>query len=165
MLTRTYVAAGVAALLASAWAGSAYTGSRKDAQIARMERDRAQAVAAIADAASVRLYEAQQRADVLTARLLAERRAARELQEKLDDALKHATDGRVCLRDAALRLLDQSPGIRVAGLPPAPGGIAGADAERVATDTDLAAWARRAGGEYAECVRRLDALIDYEQPQ
>lgn len=160
------VLAAAGAAVVGALLGSAYTGHAKDAVIARMERDQARQTAAAADAGSVRLYQAQQRGDVLTRRLLAERRTAAAQQEKLEDALRKATDGRVCLREPALRVLDQSPGLRVAGMPGAAGGADGADAGRVATDTHVAGWAQRAGGEYAECVRRYHALIDFhETPQ
>ena len=157
------IVVGLAAAMAGMLLGSAYTGAAKDAVIARMERDQALQIAAAADAGSVRLYEAQQRADVLTRRLLAERRAAAAQQEKLENALTDATDGRVCLRDGALRVLDQSPGLQVAGLPAAGGGTAGADAGRVATDTHVARWAAAAGRQYAECRARLDALIDWHE--
>lgn len=158
----TVIVAAVAAVV-GALLGSAYTGSVKDAVIARMERDQARETAAAADAGSVRLYEAQARSDALTRRIAAERRAAKQREKELNDALARATDGRVCLREPALRVLDQSPGLDVAGLPAAGGVADGAHAGRVATDTHVAGWAQRAGGEYAECVRRYHALIDFHE--
>lgn len=158
----TVIVAAVAAVV-GALLGSAYTGSVKDAVIARTERDHARAIAAAADANSVRLYDAQHRSDTLTRRLAAERRAAQLREEELTDALAKATDGRVCLREPALRVLDQSPGLQVAGLPAAGGGADGAHAGRVATDTDVAGWSRDAGKRYAECVSRYHALIDFHE--
>ena len=102
-------------------------------------------------------YEAARaRADRLTTELAEAREAARQKTEELQDALQRETAGRECLRGNALRLLNNAPGLRVS----APtGGAVAADAARVATDTDLARWATRAGEQYAECQRRLDALI------
>jgi hypothetical protein len=155
------VAAGAAVV--GALLGSAWTGNAKDAVIARLERDQARQTAAAADAASVRLYEAQHRSDALTTDLHAALGAARQLQQGLDDAIARTTDGRACLREPALRLLDGAPGLHVAGLPTPGRGAAGADAARVATDTDLGRWAAATGRQYDECRRRLDALIDWHE--
>ena len=104
-------------------------------------------------------YEAARaRADRLTTELAEAREAARQKTEELQDALQRETAGRECLRGNALRLLNNAPGLRVS----APtGGTVAADAARVATDTDLAQWATRAGEQYAECQRRLGALIQW----
>lgn len=91
-----------------------------------------------------------------------------ELNNKLQEtqhALKTATTGRACLGGAALRLLDQSTGLR----PPAgaayPGALSdrsaaaaahstdGADSE--ATDTDVAGWITLAGDYYERCRERI----------
>lgn len=162
MMAQTPIAV-AGALLVGALLGSAYTGNAKDAAIARIERDGALQLARTADAASMRLFEAQRRSDALTSDLNTAIRAARELQQGLDDAISRTTDGRACLRGPALRLLDGAPGLRVAGLPPAGGGSAGADARIAATDTDLGRWAVAAGRQYDECRKRLDALIGWHE--
>lgn len=139
--------------------GSALSGT--ELEQARHTLTRAQVVQA--ELAGRLLLAAQARGDALTRRLVAERRASAAQQEKLKDDLKKATDGRVCLRDSALRVLDQSPGLQVAGLPGTAGGADGAHAGRVATDTDVSGWARDAGRQYAECVSRYHALIDFNE--
>ena len=108
-------------------------------------------------------YEAARaRADRLTTELAEAREAARQKTEELQDALQRETAGRECLRGNALRLLNNAPGLRVS----APtGGAVAADAARVATDTDLARWATRAGEQYAECQRRLGALIEWHRAE
>ena len=113
------------------------------------------------DAARAQLiaYEAARaRADRLTTELAEAREAARQKTEELQDALQRETAGRDCLAGNALRLLDHAPGLRVS----APtGGAVATDARITATDTDLAQWATRAGEQYAECQRRLGALIQW----
>ena len=102
------------------------------------------------------LEAARARADRLTTELNEAREAARQKSEELRDALQRETAGRDCLAGNALRLLDHAPGLRVS----APsGGALATDARITATDTDISQWAARAGGQYAECARRLDALI------
>lgn len=157
-LTAIVAAVALAVGLAGGWG---VTASRYETRIARMERDEALQLAAMADAASERLLKTQQRSDALTTDLSAALRAAQQLQRGLDDAIARTTDGRVCLREPALRVLDGAPGLRVDGLPPSGGGAAGADAGRVATDVDVGRWAAAAGQQYNECRRRLDALIDW----
>lgn len=121
-----------------------------------------------AEAASMAMYQAQRRGDALTQALHAARREAAQLKQERDDAISETTDGRDCLREPALRVLDGAPGLRVQ-LPEPTGGAVAADAGRVATDADLAGWALDAGAAYAECARRHNALIrwhaDPEGPQ
>lgn len=157
------VAAAIIAALLGAAGGWWMTDVYYDARIARIERDAARAQAAAAVTSEQRLAEAQQRGDALTTDLHAALRAAQQLQRGLDDAIARTTDGRVCLREPALRVLDGAPGLHVDGLSPAAGGAAGADAGRVATDANVAGWAAAAGGQYDECRRRLDALIDWHE--
>lgn len=151
-----YVAVAVLSAAGAAWLTSAI----KNAEIATLQRDHATAQLRAADAASVALYEAIARGDRLTRQLAAARRQNATLTKERKDAALEVTDGRVCLREPALRLLDGAPGLRVQ-LPGAAGGAAGADAGRVATDTGVFLWSLDAGAQYAECVRRLGALIDF----
>lgn len=148
---------------AGAWVSGLYHGrviAGHERQIAQLERDTAAAGMRAAEAASVALYEAQERGDALTRDLSAARRAAATLKKERDDALAHATTGRVCLDAGALGVLDGAPGIHV-DLPAPAGGAAGADAGIVATDADVGRWALAAGEHYAECRRRHQALIDW----
>lgn len=150
-------------LLAGGAGGGWLVGTVKDVRIATLERDWALQRAADAEASSAAFQVAWARGDYLSRRVAAERRAATALQEMYDDALIRSTTGRACLREPSLRLLGHFPGLDAAVPGPARG-TDGAHAEHVATDTDLARWAAGAGGAYAECVRRLDALIDWHTP-
>lgn len=165
---------GAAPLVVAASVGAAggawLTNAVKGAQLAAARADLARAEQrytaqqlAQAEAASIAMYQAQRRGDVLTRDLAAAQRAANQLKQERDDALSRVTDGRDCLREPALRVLDGAPGIGLR-LPGPAGGADGAHAGHVATDTDLARWALDAGSQYAECARRLDALIDWHSP-
>ena len=132
------------------------------AQLAALETAHANAQRAAAQAAAERLIAANARSDALTRSLAAAQAEADTLQDQLHAALEKATTGRACLGAPALRLLD-----RAAGKPapvPAPAGLpAAADAAGAATDTQVAQWAAGAYTQYAECARRLDALIQYHE--
>lgn len=134
----------------------------KGVQIAALETAHADAQRASAEAAVRRLTAAQARGDALTAELLTARAEADTLKADLHDALSKATTGRPCLGSGALRLLDRATQ-PARGLPAPTGRPAAADAEPVATDTQVAGWAANAYHHYAECARRLDALIDYHE--
>lgn len=129
-------------------------------QVATLERDSARSAFAQADANSEALFAAFTRSNALTRQLSSARADAAQLKTELQHAIDQYTDGRVCLHDPALRVLDRAEGVAV-DLPGAAGGAAGADVARVATDGDIASWALGAGDAYAECVRRLDALISW----
>lgn len=157
------MAIAVAVLLALAGWGGYQAGVSNGDRLVAEARDTARlAEMAKTHAALVRLKAAQARGDALTLDLSAARRAANRLRKERDDALSRVTTGRVCLDEPALRVLDAAPGLRV-DLSHAAGRAAGANADRVATDTHIARWALDAGGQYDECRRRLDALIDFQQ--
>lgn len=170
---------GVALVVAlAALAGGWLTGVVKDRDIAQLKETHA-TVWKIAESESRRrLAQAQARGDTLTVDLHTANAAAVRLQEQLHEEIALATRGRACLDAAALRVLDRAPGIAPARLPAPTGRAAatgGANAaadsaqrpgdDRGATDTDIASWALGAGGQYAECARRLDALIDWHDPE
>lgn len=152
----------VAALVgASIGAGAATV--IKDGEIAELRRSQAQASERAATQNVVRLQTAQARGDALTNDLLLARAEADAAQEQLHAALSRATTGRACLGGGALRLLDRATlGVR-ADLPASASSPAAADAEPVATDTQVAQWAGSAIHQYAECARRLDALIRFSE--
>lgn len=130
--------------------------------IAALEVAHADAQRAAAQAAAERLIAANARGDALTRSLAAAQAAADTLQDQLHAALQKATTGRACLGAPALRLLDRAAG-NPAPVPAPAGRAAAADAADVATDTEVAQWAAGAYGQYAECARRLDALIQYHE--
>lgn len=128
-----------------------------------------------ASAATRRLDDAQTRGDALTLQLAGQAQQIETLTKERRDALKNTTSGRACLGSASLRLLDGAPGLRVAGLPKATGGLAAAGARvathpddwtegRWASDSDLGQWALEAGAQHKLCRQRLDALIEWHQP-
>lgn len=134
----------------------------KNGQIALIERDHARQTARDQAAQLKRLKTAQARGDALTNDLLAARAEADQLQDQLHAALSRVTTGRACLGGGALRLLDRAAGLR-ADLPPPAGRADAADAATAASDTQVAQWAGSAIHQYAECARRLDALIRFSE--
>lgn len=151
----------------SAAGGAWVANSLADAEIARLRLDAARQQVAQAEHAHRELLAAQQHGDALTVQLETANRAAQRLQENLDDALRRATTGSACLRERALRLLDDAPGITI-GVPAPAGSAVAVDGpaaaaadERVSSDTDVALWIGRAGRQYDECRRRLGALIEW----
>lgn len=160
-VTRWLMALVFAVLLVLVGWGGYRVGAANGERLAATERERVQKVEqAATDVALQHLQAAQARGDTLTRQLAAATRAASKLRKERDDALARVTTGRVCLDESALRVLNGAPGLRI-DLPDTAGGTVGADAGRVATDTDLGGWALDAGRQYDECRQRLDALIDW----
>ena len=145
-------------LLAGYWVGDAVRG----AELANVQKQNAdERQAAILQAMNV-LSAARKVGDALTADLAAANATAQTLKDQRDEALTRSTTGRACLGSAALRVLDRAAGT-AAQLPPASGLPAATNAEPAATDTEVARWANTAYGQYAECARRLDALIQFNE--
>lgn len=104
---------------------------------------------------------AHQRGDEAAQRLGAALAENATLKTERDRALIDATAGRECLSADAVRVLNRGAGpVRV---PAATGGPAATDAGGIATDTDIALWASDAQARYAECARRLAALIEWHE--
>lgn len=118
-----------------------------------------------AQAASRRLAQAQQAGAAAEARLTKTLAANARLTQEKKDALDAATDGRACLAERTLRVLDGAPGITVASAHgagvPTPAGPAAAAPAGVATDTGVAGWIAGAGGQYEACREQLHGLIDW----
>lgn len=153
---------GIAALIGLA-SGAGIAVVIKDGEIADMRRAQAEASQRAASINLSRLQAVQARGDALTNDLLAARAEADAAQEQLHAALSRVTTGRACFGGGALRVLDRAAlGVR-ADLPASPGRPAAADAEPVATDTQVAQWAGSAIHQYAECARRLSALIRFSE--
>jgi len=162
-------AAGLTGAVIGALIGAAVTDgparvmvANANAKVATLERDQARQAFAQADANSLALASAFERGNTLTRQLSSARTEASRLKKDLQHELAQNTDGRVCLHEPALRVLDRAAGLAI-DLPKPAGGAARADAGHAATDADLAGWALAAGDAYAECVRRLDALIDWHE--
>ena len=134
------------------------------AKIATLERDHARDAFAQADANSVALATAIAHGNTLSRRLSSARAEAARLKKGFQNEIDQHTDGRVCLSEPALRVLERAAGLAI-DLPAAAGSAYRADAGHVATDADIAAWALAAGDAYAECGRRLDALITWTEKE
>ncbi|HRD35087.1 MAG TPA: hypothetical protein PLR02_12610 [Rhodocyclaceae bacterium] len=133
-------------------------------KVTQLERDHARQAFAQADANSVALAGAIAHGNTLTRQLSTARAEAARLKKDLQNEIDQHTDGRVCLSEPALRVLERAPGLAI-DLPAAAGSAYRADAGHVATDADIAAWALAAGDAYAECGRRLDALITWTEKE
>ena len=155
------VAAFAALLFAAGWQTN---GWRKDGEIARIERAHAEQRARDAEAAAEEIAAATKRGNELAARVTAAESTRDAALEETRDALRKITTGKPCLPAAAVRLLNQSAGLKPAALPAAPGQPAGADAA-FATDTDVGQWAAAAIRHYDTCRGRLDAIADFYKDQ
>jgi hypothetical protein len=148
--------------------GGALVTARKDAGIARLERDHALAQASASKALAaalenVRAVEAK--GDTLAREQLALEARARQLNEEKEDAIRKLTTGRVCLDAAVVGLLNQRRAVATSpGLRPPASGAAGSIAA-VATDTDVALWAANARDQYDLCRGRIDALRQFFQQE
>lgn len=118
----------------------------------------ARSLFAASEHAHRQLLDATARGDALTRRLALATTADNKTTQDKHREVSAVTSGRACLGDPALRLLDGAPGLSVR-MPAAASGAATASGQHVATDTQLAAWALDAGAQYADCARRLSALI------
>lgn len=147
----------------AAWS---WQGSRAEARVLAIENKRQQELLDQADTWRKEVERRQALADDI------DRKAAardRELTTKLQEtqhALKTATRGRPCLGGTALRVLDQTTGLR----PPESavalhGGSAAAATDpedEEATDTDVAGWIAIAGDYYERCRARIRDIRQYE---
>lgn len=163
--------------IAGALVARHYTQAPLRAQLAELRQAHAQAQTKALQDQALRVAAAQARTDALAGQLAVALLANDQLTTEKTDALKSATAGRACLSDRAVRVLNGSPGIRVAGLdgvPPARSGTDAASAPTsadpdaaglIVTDTGIATWAALAGQQYESCRLRLDRLIDWHEAQ
>lgn len=132
----------------------------KNHQISALHQAYAEERSRAADAAYVALREVVQRSEQLS-RQVAEAEAARQLvYEEKTHAIRRLTTGRRCLDSAAVRLLNDAPGLNPNALPAAAGQFAGA-ATAFASDTDVGLWAASARRAYDTCRGRLAAVARF----
>lgn len=139
------------------------------AQYADLRETNAESARLAALAASNRLSAAQAAGHAAEQRLADTLALNARLSKEKRDALAAATTGRVCLADAALGVLDGSPGIRVARAHDgdrlsAPTGAVAAAPGSIATDTHVAQWISEAGDKFEACRAQLHELIDVHVP-
>lgn len=145
------------------------------AKVETLRTEHASALFAASQSASRALYAAQQRGDALTLQLAAASATAHQITQARQHEVATVTTGRACLGEPALRLLDGAPGLSVqlpaprrraadphaAHAAPLADLASASDTHVTASDTHVTAWALAAGAQYAECARRLDALIGW----
>lgn len=151
------IAAFAALLFAAGWVTE---GWRKDAEIDRIERAHAEQRARDAEVAAEEITAATKRGNELAARAAAAEATRDTALEETRNALRKVTTGKPCLSGAAVRLLNESGGLKAADLPTTPGQPVGADAA-FATDTDIALWAAHARRSFDTCRGRVDALREF----
>lgn len=154
---KAVIFAGVAVLIF--FAGWQVEGWRKDGEIARIERAHAEQRAHDAEAAAAEIAEAVRRGNELAARVAAAESTRDTALQETKDALRRVTTGRPCLSGPAVRLLNDSAGLKPA-VPATPGQPAVTDAA-VATDTDVGEWIAGAIRHYDTCRGRLAAVADF----
>jgi uncharacterized membrane-anchored protein YhcB (DUF1043 family) len=164
-------------LIAGALVARHYTQAPLRAQLAELRQANAQAQTKALQDQALRVQAAQARTDRLAEQLAGVLKVNDQLTQEKTDALKSATAGRACLSDRALRVLNGSTGIRVAGLDGMPPTGPRADAASaptatdpdtaglIVTDTGIATWTITAGQQHEACRLRLDALIDWHEAQ
>lgn len=148
----------------AAWS---WQGSRGEARLLALENRYRQEKLDQAAALRREVERRQALADEIARRAAAREQALTIKLEETHHALKTATRGRPCLGGAALRVLDQSTGLR----PPAAAGpsdgraaAAAADpADEEASDGDVAGWIAIAGDYYERCRERLRAIRQFAE--
>lgn len=153
--------AALAGLIGGMGMGGFITQAVMAERIAIMESTQAKAVAMSAQIYHQRFVDAQVRGDALSNQLSQTESELNQRTLEVSRALSKVTTGRVCLGDAAIRLLNGTHDNRAAE--PEATGTSVAENGAVATDTDVASWISNAQGQYEICRARLGSLIDYEQ--
>ena len=139
-------------------------------QVTSARETNAETVRLAALAAAAKVRQAQATGEAASARLAAVLAANTQLTQEKKHALKAATDGRACLSDRTLRVLNGAPGLTVAapaagvsapaGQPPA-GPAAVAAHPHVATDADVSGWVLDAGRLHEACRQQLAELAGW----
>lgn len=147
-------------------AGWSWQGSRGEARMSALTTRHEKASGDAAREAARKLKDAQNRADAIDKAAAARDAAQTTKLQETQHALKTATRNRPCLGGGALRLLDQSTGLRLGPADPTPAGpLHGGPAAPAtdpaneggdyATDTQLAGWIVVAGDLYERCRNRV----------
>lgn len=137
-------------------------GWRKDAAFEHAESERQTAAAQAAIENAKMLADAQDRGDMLVARVAAAEMQRDRITEEKNREIRRLTVGRPCLDGAAVRLLNQSAdGLRLAGpVPQAASESLSTDAA-FATDTDVGVWIGQCKRGYDTCRGRLQGIAEF----
>ncbi len=141
------------------FAGWQVEGWRKNAEIERIERAHAEQRARDAEAAADEIAAAVKRGNELAARVTAAESTRDVALQETKDALRRVTTGRPCLSGPAVRLLNESAGLKPS-VPATPGQPAVTDAA-FASDSDVGEWIAGAIRHYDTCRGRLAAVADF----
>ena len=135
------------------------------AELADLRTTHAETARLAAQASARQLQAAQVRGDALTNDLAQRQAQIDQLHQDKRHALTRVTTGRPCLSFAAVRVLNDDPADYGAApaVPPATGGPDAADGA-AATDSDIGQWVITARTQYATCIQRYHALIDWHNP-
>lgn len=155
---KSLVLAIIGALLFAA--GWAVEGWRMGSEVATLKSQHAEAGRKAAEDNARDLTRAIARGDELAAAVAAAETARQTQAQETTRAITRLTTGRPCLGSAAVRLLNQPPGLKPAALPETAGQPAQPDAA-FATDTDVGLWADAARRGYDTCRGRLQAVADF----
>jgi prophage endopeptidase len=155
---KTVIVAVIAVLLFAA--GWVTEGWRKDAEIDRIKLAHANERADAERATAAVITAALKHGNELAARVTAAESTRDTALQETQDALRKITTGKPCLSGAAVRLLNDSNGLKAA-VPAVPSGESARADAAVATDTDVAQWVAYAIRSYDTCRGRLDAIGDF----
>lgn len=151
----------LAGMMTGGLSGWFFTGLVYQAEIADMQIEQAQSLAAAEQLYRQRYQAETQRGDALSAQLAATESALETRTQEVHRALQNVTTGKRCLDSAAVRLLNR-PAARDDPIVPETAGESVAESTAFATDTDVAGWINDAQGYYNTCRSRLNTLIDFE---
>jgi len=130
------------------------------AEIAEMQAQQAESLAAAEQLFRQRYQAEIERGDVLSAQLSATETQLQTRTQEVKRAISQVTTGKRCLDSAAVRLLNRTP--RDDPTVPQAAEPSIAESTAIATDTDVASWIGGAQWQYDLCRARLNTLIDFE---
>lgn len=138
-----------------------FTGLVYRTEIAEMQTEQAESLAAAEQLFRQRYQDEITRGDALSNQLAQTESQLTQRTLEVSRAVSQVTTGKRCLDSAAVRLLNRTP--RDDPTVPETAGASAAESGAIATDTDVAGWIGNAQWQYDTCRARLNTLIDFEQ--
>ena len=140
--------------------GCFVTGLVYRTEIAEMQTEQAESLAAAEQLFRQRYQAETERGDALSSQLAQTQDQLTQRTLEVSRAVSQVTTGKRCLDSAAVRLLNRTP--RDDPTVPETAGESVAESTAFATDTDVAGWIGGAQYQYDLCRTRLNTLIDFE---